>query len=158
MSWRGRSSRSAFALAGLLVLADPAGAAEPATTAPAMRAVYDWTGFYVGGHFGYGGGSLGPNTNPFPLQGQFLPHSVTGLTGGYQMGYNHQFASGAVVGVEADSLFVGPLDPAALGRQPPAPFNSMVDYVGTVRGRIGYAFGHWLPFLTGGFAWSRCHR
>src|SRR5215467_9828673 len=25
---------------------------------------------------------------------------------------------------------------------------------GTVRGRIGYAFDNWLPYLTGGFAWS----
>ena len=24
---------------------------------------------------------------------------------------------------------------------------------GTVRGRVGYAFGNWLPYATGGFAW-----
>lgn len=29
-----------------------------------VASVYHWSGFYVGGHFGYGGGSLGPNTNP----------------------------------------------------------------------------------------------
>jgi opacity protein-like surface antigen len=36
----------------------------------------------------------------------------------------------------------------------PAPFNSTINYVGTVRGRIGYAFGTWMPYLTGGFAWG----
>ncbi len=56
--------------------------------APALKAVYDWTGFYVGGHFGYGGGSLGAGSNPLPLQGVFLPHGPTGLIGGYQIGFN----------------------------------------------------------------------
>ena len=28
------------------------------------------------------------------------------------------------------------------------------DYVGTVRGRIGYASGHWLAYATGGFAFA----
>src|SRR5581483_7358938 len=48
---------------GMLVLGEPALAADLPLNAPALRTVYDWTGFYVGGHFGYGGGSLGANTN-----------------------------------------------------------------------------------------------
>jgi high affinity Mn2+ porin len=122
--------------------------------APVSSLIYDWTGFYVGGHFGYGGGSLGPGTNPLPEQGVVFPHSVTGLIGGYQIGYNRQFANHVVLGVEADASFPSPPDQAALGRMPAVPFNTTLDYVGTVRGRIGYALGTWMPYLTGGLAWG----
>ena len=139
---------------GLLALAKPAAAADLPVKAPAISAVYDWTGFYLGGHFGYGAGSLGPDTNTLPLQGVFLPHSVTGLLGGYQMGYNRELANHVVLGFEADATFPAPMDQAALARMPPAPFNTTVDYFGTARGRIGYAFGPWMPYMTGGFAWG----
>jgi high affinity Mn2+ porin len=146
------------AAAGLgLGLGSPAFAADLPLKAPALKAVYDWTGFYVGGHFGYGGGSFGPDTNPLPLQGVLFPRSTTGLIGGYQMGYNRQFASRVVLGIEADATFPNALDQAALGRTPPTPFNTSFDYVGTVRGRIGYAFGTWMPYVTGGLAWGHPH-
>jgi high affinity Mn2+ porin len=159
MSRHSRPLTRAFAGAGLgvIVLASPAGAADMALKAPALKAVYDWTGFYFGGHFGYGGGSLGAGTNPIPEQGVLLPTSVTGLIGGYQMGYNRQFANHVVLGIEADSTFTSPVDGPALGRMPPAAFNTTLDYIGTVRGRIGYAFGTWLPYLTGGLAWGHTH-
>jgi high affinity Mn2+ porin len=122
--------------------------------APARAAIYDWNGFYLGGYFGHGGGSLGPGTNPLPEQGVVFPHSVTGLIGGYQAGYNRQFANHVVLGIEADASFPSPVDRPALT---PAPFNTTLDYVGTLRGRAGYAFGTWMPYLTGGFAWGHTH-
>ena len=64
---------------GSLTLGGPAVAADLALKAPAYKAVYDWTGFYLGGHVGYGDGSIGPDTNPLPLQGVFFPPSVTGI-------------------------------------------------------------------------------
>ena len=45
--------------------------------AASVFAAYEWTGFYLGGHFGYGTGSFGPETNAEPLQGAFFPHSMT---------------------------------------------------------------------------------
>ena len=122
--------------------------------APIRSAIYDWTGFYVGGHFGYGDASFGPGTNPVPLQGVFLRHSLIGLIGGFQAGYNRQFSNRVVLGVEADASFPSPID---VPRLAPAPFNTSIDYVGTLRGRIGYAFGPWMPYLTGGFAWGHTH-
>jgi high affinity Mn2+ porin len=139
---------------GMIGLASPAGAADLALKTPAFKAVYDWTGFYIGGHFGYGGGSLGPGTNPLPEQGVFFPHSITGLIGGYQAGYNRELPNHVVLGVEADASFGSPLDAPRLM---PAPFNSTIDYVGTLRGRVGYARGIWMPYLTGGFAWGHAH-
>ena len=119
--------------------------------APVRSGIYDWTGFYLGGHVGYGGGGFGPGANPLPEQGVFFPHSVTGLIGGYQAGYNRQFSNHVVLGIEADASFTSPLDAPALT---PAPFNTTLDYVGTVRGRIGYFFGTLLPYVTGGAAWG----
>ena len=145
-----------FAGFGLFMLA-PHGsaiAADLPLKAPIRAAVYDWTGFYVGGHFGYGDASFGAGTNPLPLQGVFLPHSPTGLIGGFQMGYNRELANHLVLGVEADTSFTSPTDAPA---QAPAPFNTTLDYVGTLRGRIGYAFGRWMPYATGGFAWGHTH-
>ena len=156
MSCHCRTLTRALAAAGLgmIVLACPATTANMALKAPAYKAVYDWTGFYLGGHFGYGGGSLGPGTNPLPELGVFFPHSVTGLIGGYQAGYNRQLSNHVVLGVEADASFTSPLDAPRLV---PAPFNSTIDYVGTLRSRIGYAHGIWMPYLTGGFAWGHTH-
>ncbi|MEH2550398.1 high affinity Mn2+ porin [Bradyrhizobium sp. AZCC 2262] len=135
----------------------PALAADPPLKVWASKKVYDWTGFYVGGHFGYGGGSFGPDTNPLPLQGVAFPHSPIGLIGGYQIGYNRELPNHVVLGVEADSTFPSYLDQSAMGRLPPAAFNTTLDYIGTVRGRIGYAFGPWMPYVTGGFAWGHTH-
>lgn len=151
-----RSWECIFAGAGLslLVLDGPAVAADMPLKAPVFKAVYNWTGFYLGGHVGYGGGSFGPGTNPLPEQGVFLPHSITGLIGGYQAGYIRQFSNHVVLGIEADASFTSPLDAPALTS---APFNTTLDYVGTVRGRIGYAFGTLLPYVTGGFAWGHSH-
>ena len=139
---------------GMLVLDGAATAADMPLKAPVFKAVYDWTGFYIGGHFGYGGGSFGPGTNPLPEQAVLFPDSVTGLIGGYQAGYNKQFSNHVVLGIEADASFTGPRDTPALT---PAPFNTTLDYVGTVRGRVGYAFGALMPYLTGGFAWGHSH-
>ena len=124
----------------------------PSRPPPTLRPAFDWSGFYIGGHVGYGGGSFGPDTNPLPLQGVFFPHSITGLIGGYQAGYNFQLPNNLVLGAEVDVSFLSTLDRPRLV---PAPFNTSFDYMATVRGRVGYAFGTLLPYLTGGVAWAR---
>jgi high affinity Mn2+ porin len=138
----------------LLAFELPAMAADLPLKAPAAKTVYDWTGFYLGGHVGYGGGSFGPGTNPLPEQGVFFPHSITGVIGGYQAGYLRQLSSHVVLGIEADASFTSHLDAPALI---PAPFHTTIDYVGTVRGRAGYASGTLLAYVTGGFAWGHSH-
>jgi high affinity Mn2+ porin len=152
-----RSRKLATAgLGGVLALAEPALAADLPLKPLALQTVYDWTGFYVGGHFGYGGARFGPDTNPLPLQGVFFPHSPTGLIGGFQVGYNRELANHVVLGAEADASFTSPIDQPAIGGAP-APFNTALDYVGTLRGRIGYALGCWMLYVTGGFAWGQTH-
>jgi high affinity Mn2+ porin len=86
-----------------------------------------------------------------------FPHSVTGLIGGYQVGYNHELASHVVLGVEADASFVSPVDQIAVARMQPTAFNITLDYVGTVRGRVGYVFDRFMPYATAGFAFGHTH-
>jgi high affinity Mn2+ porin len=49
--------------------------------APSAPLQYDWSGPYVGFHFGYGGGGFGAGTNPLPSWGVIFPSSITGLVG-----------------------------------------------------------------------------
>ncbi len=140
----------------MLVLPGAGFATDLPLKARAAKTVYDWTGFYVGGHVGYGDAGFGPGTNPLPEQGALLPHSATGFSGGYQLGYNRQLSNRVVLGIEADATFTAPTDDPALARSP-VPFNTTIDYVGTVRGRVGYAFDRFMPYVTGGLAWGHMH-
>ena len=101
----------------------------------------------------------------------------SGVAAGGQIGYNYQITSngtsllsgldrvglgggiapgGIVVGVEADVEYT------ALGRsneyvgafQVTSLYHQRLDYIGTVRGRLGYAFDRVLIYGTGGFAFG----
>src|SRR5258708_2090094 len=122
---------------GALAFGRPALAADMALKAPAYNAIYNWTGFYLGGHVGYGDGSLGPGTNPLPEQGAFFPPTITGGIGGYQAGYNRQLSNRVVLGIEADATFTTPLDRPRLI---PAPFNATNDHTATLPAPLRYPF------------------
>ncbi|WP_019903805.1 porin family protein [Methylobacterium sp. 77] len=146
--------------------------------------VFTWTGAYFGINAGYGfdAGSnsdrynlpTGSVLNSGGTNGVLVSNnnnSLEGFTGGGQVGYNYQFTpgSGVVVGIEADAqytdfgnksragtyTFTG--TPGAAFSAPAAtallPGNEM-NFFGTVRGRIGYAFDRTLVYGTGGFAYG----
>src|SRR5689334_997480 len=69
--------------------------------APPLQ-IFDWTGFYIGGHTGYSRGSSNATLSD-PLPSAAVNNSIfSGLIGGVQGGYNWRAPSGVVVGVEAD--------------------------------------------------------
>jgi outer membrane immunogenic protein len=113
-------------------------AARPYTKAPALAPLPTWAGFYIGAMGGYatvdGGGFDG------------------GFAGG-TIGYNWQ--QGPVVfGIEADAAWA---DLSANGGAPfpfVGTFNTKIQDMGTVRGRLGYAVGPTLLYATGGYAWA----
>ena len=70
-----------------------------------VATIYDWTGFYVGGHVGNGNGTFGPGSNGVLNYGVLLPASITGLSGGFQGGYRHEFPNRVVLGAEGDVTF-----------------------------------------------------
>jgi high affinity Mn2+ porin len=164
--------RQAFGGASVaILLTGGATAADLAYKAPPPSALYDWTGFYFGGHTGYAWG----NSNWTARSGgAVVDKGFVSLAQGYdgnnqggswfngvQFGYNRMLANRVVLGVEADvsaSSFlnyfgnrIGNTVPALGGT---ASYSDNVFASGTVRGRIGYAPGNWLFYATGGFAWT----
>src|SRR5665213_2542242 len=146
-----------------------ASAADLPVKAPVPAAVFDWTGFYIGSHFGYATGSTNWTATEAgaavpTLNGSidlFNSYDAFKGTGSYflglQAGYNHMLPSRFMVGFEAD--FSAPntiagtqIFSSALAGQ--ASYNDTVLQFGTTRGRVGYAFGQWLVYGTGGLAWS----
>ena len=80
-----------------------ANAADMPIKAPDYKAPapFSWTGYYVGGHIGYGWGDFDVvDANIGPTQTTHLHPS--GWFGGGQIGYNVQFASRWVLGLEID--------------------------------------------------------
>ena len=113
--------------------------APPAYTAPAL--IYNWTGFYIGGHLG---GAFGGDNSLIGSGGSFM--------GGVQGGFDYQFAPNWVAGIEAqyswlNSNTTGVTFPGAVL------ITSKNDQIGSVTGRFGYTWGPALLYGKGGFAW-----
>ena len=133
----------------LAALVGPAAAADlparryepPAARAPAFAPVYNWTGFYIGVNGGGGWGrSRWDTADNFNTSGW--------LVGG-TAGYNWQMGQ-TVFGVEGDvdwSNIKGTTTTfCTFG------CNTNNTWLSTVRGRLGYAFDRFMPFITGGLA------
>ena len=141
----------------LCVLPFAASAADLPVKAP-YRVVqpvpFTWTGFYVGASAGViAQGTTGTDETGF----WFSPGERTDITGygglfGINIGYNYQFAGNWVIGLEADfsgsSLNTSFVSSDGLG------LSSKLNSLGTVRGRVGYAFDRALLYATGGFAYG----
>src|SRR5882724_12004279 len=133
----------------------PAGAADLGSRpyynkapAPAyMAPIYNWTGFYIGGHVGgafssdsnFTGLATGNNGN-----GRFL--------GGVQVGADWQFAPNWVLGAQGQYSWVG----GHVGAAFPGGFayNNNQRGRGSVTGRVGYTWGPGLVYVKGGYAYS----
>ena len=74
-----------------------------------------------------------------------------------QFGYNYLLPSRLLVGIEGDISFPNFLDDGIVTSRPTptSTVTEKLDFVSTVRGRIGYAFDDWLFYATGGLAWSQ---
>jgi high affinity Mn2+ porin len=132
-------------------------AAAAALLAPVPAAATD--GFYVGGHVGYIFGNatatLGDPVGQATAGGS---SSISQLFGGVQAGYQTTLpASRWKVGVELDLSFMDSRDFAqVLSTRSTATgtADEQLEYLGSVRGRLGYSFGAWTPFVTGGLAFA----
>ena len=150
----------------------PARNAGPGLAPPAPPA-FTSTGFYVGGNAGavFNGGNTtnvfgnGPGTAAAVADGTrpaFESERNTGFSGGGQIGYNVQFGTagfgnipgGFVVGVEADAVYTGVDNTQVFESDRASILTTRTDFVGTVRGRLGYATGNFMPYVTGGFAYG----
>jgi outer membrane immunogenic protein len=146
-------------------------AADMPLKAPAAvhNAPYNWTGLYVGGHIGYGWMNSTDQVTAVSDPARFvsggfiatsLPVDPKGFVGGGQIGFNWQ-APGSrwVLGIEADISGTNFNNTVAL----PGPNDSSrimtaqekLDWLGTVRGRLGWTpADRLLVFATGGLAYG----
>lgn len=114
----------------------------PPVAAPIYSPYYNWTGFYLGIN---GGGGWGSSTwdgiGSFSMSGGLI-----GVTGGYNYQIN-QF----VIGAEADldwSGIKGSNNGCFFGCE------TRNAWFGTLRGRLGYSFDRFMPYLTAGLAFG----
>ncbi len=123
-----------------------------------------WTGWYIGVNGGYGW-SDHSDLLADPSIISIIPYrglSPSGGFGGGQIGYNWQgvWYPHIVLGIEADIQGAGIEDNDKVS-SPGFPFTSFfesrLDFFGTVRGRLGYAFGSSLLYATAGFAYGVVH-
>lgn len=138
---------AAFAMSmGAAHAADMARRPAMATKAPAYVApIYNWSGFYAGinGGGGWGNASV---SGPLSTGGDF--DTSGGVVGG-TLGFNYQMGQ-IVYGLEGDIDWTNLKGSATCGVG--VSCEAKNNWLGTARGRIGYAFDRFLPYVTGGLA------
>jgi outer membrane immunogenic protein len=143
-------------LAAPALAADMAVKSLPQAAAPAI----DWNGFYVGLE---GGGGFGSTSHAFAA----APSSAnsggsSNLKGGLFGGtYGYNFQSGHLVaGFEGDFSWSGISDTFVAASATPTfcppgfPCFTSLQWLGTDRVRLGYAFDRYLAYATGGVAYG----
>ncbi len=144
---------SLFILAGAatLVSASATSAADllinqPAPSYGGYISTGGWDGAYIGGFVGYGWGTLADqdgNITPTPPS----ETDLSGWTIGAKLGANFSVGGGLVFGAEGDIAWAG------IGG-----FNTAdgvdfdINWTSSLRGRVGYDAGAFMPYLTGGLA------
>jgi outer membrane immunogenic protein len=142
----------------------------PVTPPPPVYVPYSWTGIYLGINLGLGGDRFQyPFSVSVPAVATFASGNASitssGIIGGGQIGYNWEFGNNVVLGFETDFDGAGirgkataNLNGIALGAVPfgaAIQAGSRINYIGTVRGRLGYAWDRFLVYGTGGFAYGQ---
>ncbi|MCZ7658264.1 MAG: outer membrane beta-barrel protein, partial [Xanthobacteraceae bacterium] len=128
-------------------IARPAPAPVPPVTTPVSA--YNWTGFYLGVHAGYGWADKGWTDTIVPFS---ISHDADGFLAGGQVGFNYQI-NNIVLGIEGDLSWADINGGAASPRLGGETFDTRIDWMGTLTGRIGFALDNWLIYGKGGFAW-----
>ncbi|OYU88814.1 MAG: hypothetical protein CFE29_14675 [Bradyrhizobiaceae bacterium PARB1] len=124
-------------------------AARPYTKAPAYVAapIYNWTGFYIGGHVGGAfNGNSGFGGTSDNSDGRFL--------GGLQVGADYQFAPNWVVGIEGQYSWVGSNNTNIVFGTTGYGYNLNQKGLASVTGRLGYTWGPALLYVKGGWAYQ----
>jgi outer membrane immunogenic protein len=146
---------------------------SPVPASASVAPVFTWSGFYIGGNVGYHASNstfeLTGYDNTFFVNNDGTTYLPSGdldhdtVFGGIQAGFNLQ--TGMIVfGLEADVALLGDETTTfttEFNAGPPgsAPVvtrvRSDLDYLATVRGRVGVTFDRLLVFATGGLAFGK---
>lgn len=122
-----------------------------------LAAERDWSGFYLGGHLGYGQSRVQADFAVPPVSVLSTDDTLRGGLFGGQVGYNFQRGA-LVLGIEADAA--ASTQKTDTTHVCPAPACGALNlsfaneqemtWVATLRGRAGFAFDRWLVYGTGG--------
>jgi outer membrane immunogenic protein len=148
-----------FIIVGALIAAaTPTLAADlaPAPVEPVAPVVlpFYWGGFYIGADIGYSWASTDAD-----FDSNFLGQTFTtspdadGVVGGVYVGYNAQFNQ-IVVGIEADIEVTGNSGDDRLSDVLDLRVSADQNYQGSIRARLGWAIDNFMPYITGGIAFS----
>jgi outer membrane immunogenic protein len=147
-----------LATVGLLALATPASAADlaarPYVKAPPapVAAVYDWTGFYIGGNGGWG--EADACWDLVTPAGTTLAGGCREASGGFlggQLGYRWQ-TNQFVFGVEGQGDWADINASRVSLIDPTFSTGAKVDGIGLITGQIGWAWNASLLYFKGGAA------
>jgi len=153
---------STVALLGLsagVSAADLPARSAPMAPAPMFSAVpiFTWSGFYIGLQAGYTAGEASGSVGFGGTNLLSEDFDLEGFVGGAHAGFNYQIGS-IVVGVEADiegTSFDGDTTVANIVTPGDAlTASASLDFQGSVRARVGFAFDRALIYATGGLAWA----
>jgi outer membrane immunogenic protein len=160
------SSLALFGAVNLAAAADLPARMPVKAPAPVVAAPFNWTGFYIGVHgggawlkhrqttfepnFACGTGSFGP-----PTPSDCTLEEFGAVFGGFA-GYN--FQSGRIVyGLEVDGSWLNVKRSESYTSSPltdPLTLHTKVDWLATVRGRLGITMSPTLIYVTGGAAFG----
>lgn len=171
-----RFQSAALAAVAVVGFASVSSAADMPTKAPVLKAapamaVPSWTGFYIGGDVG---GAWTSNTGTWSIPASPNISTISGsnggsgVIGGLYAGYNWQFAPTWVAGIEGDWSWTkasGSFSQVWTASATGLPFpgnitntsmSSTLDWVASIRGRVGYlVIPNLLAYGTGGVAWGK---
>jgi outer membrane immunogenic protein len=120
--------------------------------------VFDWTGPYVGVHLGYGDPSFDGiyDSGELPDDPEDATYvddiNADGILGGLQAGYNVQMDN-IVLGIEADISFTD-FSGDAEDEDGFDVVEADVDFLASLRARLGFAMDTLLIYATGGLAYA----
>ena len=149
--------------AGASLIAMPAIAADLPKAAPvpvyAPAPAVNWTGFYAGVNIG---GAQG-HVSTTDLNGGVPPgpfnYNTNGVIGGGQVGFNYQW-NNIVAGLEVDLGYMGATGKGFVPSSTPGQHQDLTLSGGLtagVSGRLGYAYGNFLPYFKGGYVFYDGH-
>ena len=122
-----------------------------AQSAPALA--FDWNGFYAGVGFGYSSGDADVTYDNPMLSTYDFSMEPSGWSGGVTAGFNAAVGDGLIVGAEAD-LSLADITDSVPDINPSETVTSTTDWTGSLRARLGFDAGDFMPYVTGGVAFA----
>lgn len=128
-------------------------AADLIVDAEPMAPVYEaasgnWDGAFIGAFAGYGWGTLTEQSDVFAPEG--TEYGIEGWALGLNAGVNITLSEAIVAGIVGDIAW------ANIGGENDdfAPLDYNINWLGSVRGRLGFDGGAFLPYVTAGLAFA----